>query len=73
VKNIEVSGLQVSDYRKKTPDQMTACFSELFAFAEAGKLKPLVMATYPLERWADALRLIQDRQARGRLVLTTGR
>jgi NADPH2:quinone reductase len=73
VKNIEVSGLQVSDYRKRAPEQMAACFSELFAFAEAGRIKPLVMATYPLERWAEALRLIQDRQARGRLILTTGR
>jgi NADPH:quinone reductase len=73
VKNIEVSGLQVSDYRKKTPDQMAACFSELFAFYEAGKLKPLVGGTLPLARWADALRQVQDRSARGRLVLTTGR
>jgi NADPH2:quinone reductase len=73
VKNIEVSGLQVSDYRKRDPEQMTACFSELFAYAEAGKLKPLVMRTYPLEQWADALRLIQTRAARGRVVLTTGR
>jgi NADPH2:quinone reductase len=73
VKNIEVSGLQVSDYRKKTPDQMVACFSELFAFYEAGKIKPLVGGTLPLARWADALRQIQDRSARGRLVLTTGR
>ena len=73
VKNIEVSGLQVSDYRKKTPDQMVACFSELFAFYEAGKIKPLVGGTLPLARWADALRQIQDRSARGRIVLTTGR
>ena len=73
VKNIEVSGLQVSDYRKRDPEQMAACFSELFAYAEAGKLKPLVMRTYPLEQSADALRLIQNRTARGRVVLTTGR
>jgi NADPH2:quinone reductase len=73
VKNIEVSGLQVSDYRKNTPDQMASCFSELFAFYEAGKLKPLVGATLPLVRWADALRQIENRTARGRLVLTTGR
>jgi NADPH2:quinone reductase len=72
LKNIEVSGLQVSDYRKKTPDQMAACFSELFAFYEAGKIKPTVMATFPLERWAEALRLLETRQARGRVVLTTG-
>lgn len=73
VKNIEVSGLQVSDYRKKQPDQMAACFSELFAYYEAGRLKPLVMGTYPLEGWADALRQIRDRTARGRVVLCMGR
>jgi NADPH2:quinone reductase len=72
LKNIEVSGLQVSDYRKKMPDQMAACFSELFAFYEAGRIKPIVMASFPLERWAEALRLLETRQARGRVVLTTG-
>jgi NADPH:quinone reductase len=73
VKNIEVSGLQVSDYRKNTPDQMAACFSELFAFYAAGRIKPTLGATLPLERWEDALEQIRTRTARGRLVLTTGR
>jgi NADPH2:quinone reductase len=72
VKNIEVSGLQVSDYRKKTPDHMAACFSELFAYYEAGKLKPPVMATYPLAQWCEGLQQVRDRKARGRIVLTTG-
>jgi NADPH2:quinone reductase len=70
VKNIEVSGLQVSDYRKRTPDEMAACFSELFAYYEAGKIKPALGAVLPLERWADALHQIETRAARGRVVLT---
>jgi len=73
VKNIEVSGLQVSDYRKQAPDQTDACFSELFAYYEAGRIKPTIAATLPLERWAEALRRIETRTARGRMVLTTGR
>ena len=40
VKNIEVSGLQVSDYRKRTPDLMAQCIREIFALFEAGKLSP---------------------------------
>ena len=36
LKNIEVSGLQVSDYRKRTPDLMQECFSEIFSLYEAG-------------------------------------
>ena len=72
VKNIEVSGLQVSDYRKRLPEQMAACFKEIFALYEAGKLKPAPTKTYPLEQFATALHDIEDRKARGRIVLTQG-
>ncbi len=72
VKNIEVSGLQVSDYRKRMPEQMAACFREIFALFEAGTLKPAPIKTYPLEQVATALHDIEDRKARGRIVLTQG-
>ena len=70
VKNIEVSGLQVSDYRKRRPEQMAACFAEVFALYGQGRLKPLPTKTYPLEQFATALSDIRDRKARGRVVLT---
>jgi NADPH2:quinone reductase len=69
VKNIEVSGLQVSDYRKRSPDQVAACFAEIFSLYAAGKLKPAPAETYPLARFAEALQAIQTRKARGRVVL----
>jgi NADPH2:quinone reductase len=72
LKNIEVSGLQVSDYRKRMPAQMAACFAEIFSLFEAGKLKPAPTKTYPLEQFAAALHDIADRKARGRIVLTQG-
>jgi NADPH2:quinone reductase len=70
LKNIEVSGLQVSDYRKRAPQQMAQCFAEIFQLYEAGKLKPAPTTTYPLDRFRDALRDILDRNVRGRIVLT---
>lgn len=69
VKNIEVSGLQVSDYRKRTPDLMAQCMQEIFAMYEAGKLKPAATVTCPLESFAQALHDIVDRRASGRIVL----
>jgi NADPH:quinone reductase len=69
VKNIEVSGLQVSDYRKRMPDLMGQCMDEIFALYEAGKLKPAATVTYPLEGFASALQDIVDRRATGRIVL----
>jgi NADPH2:quinone reductase len=73
VKNIEVSGLQVSDYRKRMPGQMAACFTELFALYEAGKIKPAPTTVLPIAEFATALGDIRDRRARGRIVLTQGK
>jgi NADPH2:quinone reductase len=70
VKNIEVSGMQISDYRKRRPADMQACFADIYAMHAAGKLRPLPTRTYPIEQFADALRAIRDRSVRGRIVLT---
>ena len=69
VKNIEVSGLQISDYRKRQPELLAECYAELFAWYEAGKLRPADAELYPLERAAAALAAVRDRTARGRVVL----
>lgn len=69
VRNIDVCGLQIGDYRKRRPDRTAVCFKELFALYEAGKIKPLPTTTLPVEKFADALAAIRDRTARGRIVL----
>lgn len=69
VKNIEVSGVQVSDYRKRAPDLMAQCLHEIFAMYEVGKLKPAATVTYPLDAFAKALQDIVDRRISGRIVL----
>src|SRR5262249_21157254 len=70
LKNIEVSGLQVSDYRKKRPEQVEECYRKLFTWFEQGKLHAPPMQTFPLEQVHDALRLLRDRKAHGRVMLT---
>jgi len=73
VKNIEISGMQISDYRKRRPSDMRACFAEIYRLHAEGKLKPLPTKAYPIERFAEALRDIKDRKVRGRIVLTMGK
>ena len=72
LKNIEVSGLQVSDYRKQTPDIMQDCFTDIFSLYQAGKIKPAPVTRVPLEDYRSALVQVRDRTAHGRLVLTVG-
>jgi NADPH2:quinone reductase len=70
VRNIAVLGLQISDYRDAHPEWMRRVQSELLALVAGGKLKPHVMAAYPLEQFAQALGLIRDRKVQGKAVVT---
>ena len=69
LKNIEVSGLQISDYRWRRPVQMTACFAELFALYERGLVKPAPATLFPMEQAGEALAAVRDRRLAGRAVL----
>jgi NADPH2:quinone reductase len=71
VKNISVIGLQFSDYRDREPEKCMAARKQLFDLYSAGKLKPHVMATFPLARYMEALALMRDRKVIGKVVLTT--
>jgi NADPH2:quinone reductase len=70
LKNIEVSGLQVSDYRKRAPDEMSHCLAEIFRLYEQGKLRPAATITVALEEVGEALTRISERRASTRLVMT---
>jgi NADPH2:quinone reductase len=69
LKNISVSGLQVSDYRDRDPAWMRRVQRELFDLYCAGKLKPCICATYPLSRCAEALARFGRRDVVGKLML----
>jgi NADPH2:quinone reductase len=69
VRNIDVCGLQIGDYRKREPAKTATCFEELFALYERGRIRPLPTTTLPIGNVGDALRAIRDRTARGRIVL----
>lgn len=69
VKNIEISGLQISDYRKRRPAQVAACFAEIFRLYGQGKVKPAAATVFPLPQAGQALAAVRDRRIAGRAVL----
>ena len=69
LKNIEISGLQISDYRKRRPEQVAACFAEIFGLYDTGKVKPAPVTIFPLEQAGEALATVRDRRIAGRAVL----
>jgi len=72
VKNIAVAGLQWSDYRDRTPDWMAEAQAQIFAHALAGRLEPHVSRVFPLERPGEALALLRDGRAAGKILLEAG-
>jgi NADPH2:quinone reductase len=69
LKNIEISGLQVSDYRKRKPALVAHCYAELFDLYGQGKLRPDAVTIYPFDQAERALASLRDRTATGRPVL----
>lgn len=70
VKNITVTGLQISDYRDRDPAWFRRAQAELFAWFEAGMLAPRVTARYPLEGFAAGLAHFTRRGMHGKIVLS---
>jgi NADPH2:quinone reductase len=67
--NIEVVGATWGAYAAANPDVEREIGEAVNAMAERGDVKPIIGARLPLERGADALRLLADRAALGKVVL----
>ncbi len=69
-RNVDIVGAAWGAFVEKHPEIRSSTHAELLRMEEDGFIDPLVGAALPLERAADALRLIGDRQAVGKVVLT---
>ncbi len=70
VKNVSLVGLQISDYRDREPEKVRRVQQELFALYEDNKIKPHVMASFPLRDYQRALSTVRDRKVLGKVVLS---
>jgi NADPH2:quinone reductase len=69
LRNVSVVGVGLGAFVAAQPDILARTADELGRLV-AGGLRPIVGATFPLEQGADALRELQGRRARGKVVLT---
>ncbi|WP_299616284.1 NADPH:quinone oxidoreductase family protein [Pelagibius sp.] len=72
VKNVAAMGVYWGSYRKHAPARLAGEFEELFAWFEAGRLKPHVSHKLDLSEAAEAMALLVNRRSTGKVVLTTG-
>lgn len=70
VKNLTVIGLWWGGYARFAPALVRDSLATLFGWAAEGALKPLVSHRLPFETLPQALALLKDRKATGKVVLT---
>lgn len=70
VKHRAALGSSLRFFRFHAPDKLRKSVDELVEWYQAGKLRPLVTATFPLEHAADAIRSLTERRATGKVVVT---
>jgi NADPH2:quinone reductase len=70
IKGASVLGVRAGEAVRRNPAAGEARIRKLLEWAEAGKLRPHVSHRLPLENYAEAMRLLIDRKAIGRVALT---
>lgn len=73
LKNCQIVGVFWGAYTARDPKGHQANLVELVDMFKAGKLRPHISATYPLEKAADALNDMGSRKVKGKVVLTVAR
>ncbi|MGH7686259.1 MAG: NADPH:quinone oxidoreductase family protein [Candidatus Dormibacteria bacterium] len=68
-RNVDIAGAAWGAFLAVEPQLFRQTQQALDVMIEGGALHPIVGATYPLERAADALRLLESREATGKVVL----
>ncbi|TJY59748.1 NADPH:quinone oxidoreductase family protein [Sinimarinibacterium sp. CAU 1509] len=70
LKGCSIVGVFWGDYAKREPMNNLMDLRTLVGWLKDGKLKPHIAGTYPLERGAEAIRLLMDRKVSGKVVIT---
>ena len=69
IKNASVLGVRAGEAMRRDPSLAGPRQRDLMRLAEEGKISPHISHRLPLERWAEAMRLLMDRKAIGRVAL----
>jgi NADPH2:quinone reductase len=70
LKGCSIVGVYWGEFARREPERFADAMRQLGRWFAEGKLKPHVSQTFPLERAADALTLMANRQVKGKVVLT---
>lgn len=71
LKSCQIVGVFWGAFVMRNPEKNEEFLRELFDFYQAGKVRPRITKTFPLEKAADALTMVMERKVQGKIVLLT--
>jgi len=72
LKSCQIVGVFWGAFTMRDPKRHAAHVAELLQWYTEGKIKPRITAHFPLEKAAEALKLVEGRKVQGKAVLTVG-
>ena len=72
LKGASVVGVFWGDFGRREPKRFAESLRQIAVWYEQGKLRPHISGKFPLERAAEALKLMAARKVKGKVVLTVG-
>ncbi len=69
LKSCDIAGVFWGAFAAREPKRNAANIAELFELLKAGKINPMISETFPLERGAEAITKLANREAIGKLVV----
>lgn len=69
IKGFSVIGVRAGEYGRRDPEAGKANIEAVDRLAAEGKIDPYICARFPLERAVDAMRMLQERKAVGKVVI----
>ncbi|NNE41721.1 MAG: NADPH:quinone oxidoreductase family protein [Marinicaulis sp.] len=70
LKSCQIVGVFWGAFTMRNPAKNAEYVAELFEFYKDGKIRPRITASMPLEKAGEALKLLEERKASGKVVLT---
>jgi NADPH:quinone reductase len=70
IKQLSVIGVRAGEYGRRDPAAGAVVERALFELAAAGAIDPYICAAFPLEQAVDAMRMLTERRAVGKVVVT---
>lgn len=69
IKGFSVVGVRAGEYGRQFPGRGRENVAQIWNWARAGKTRPFIHASLPLERALDGFRLLKNRKVTGKLIL----